>query len=539
MQPISECEFALTTIIEQIQRDPWPVAGDHRPLRCTGAALGVAIGLIEAANCSTGSRIMLFTSGAATVGPGMITTHELKESLRSHNDLEKDIAKHWKKAQKVTNLLFKYYESLAKRCTDNSIVVDIFAGCGDQVGLMEMKSLVNSTNGYIVLSDSFSMSLFKQSFTRIFKRDKNGELKMGFNGQLEVQVSKELRVCGLIGNAFSGNQKSPFVGETEIGLSGTNLWKFCGIEEGTTVCVYLEVASQVQNSNPGTFGIIQLTTMYRHSNGQSRLRVTTIPRMWTDVNNPALASSFDQEAAAVLMSRIASYKAEVDDGPDVLRWLDRMLIRVCQRFANYSKDDMNSFQLSPNFSIYPQFMYHLRRSQFLQVFNNSPDETTYARHVLNREDTNNSLIMIQPTLMQYSMDNAPQPVLLDSQSIQQNVILLMDTFFHILIYHGETIAAWRRENYHHDPSYIAFKEMLELPQNDAQELLADRFPCPRFVDCDAGGSQARFLLAKVNPSTNHSTGYGNSTGSGQAIATDDVSLQVFMDHLKKLAVAST
>jgi protein transport protein SEC23 len=72
-------------------------------------------------------------------------------------------------------------------------------------------------------------------------------------------------------------------------------------------------------------------------------------------------------------------------------------------------------------------MFHLRRSQFLQVFNNSPDETTYYRNVLNREDTNNSLIMIQPTLMSYTMEPPPQPVLLDSVSIQPNVILLLDT----------------------------------------------------------------------------------------------------------------
>ena len=36
----------------------------------------------------------------------------------------------------------------------------------------------------------------------------------------------------------------------------------------------------------------------------------------------------DQEAAAVLMARIAVFRAETDDGPDVLRWLDRMLIRL-------------------------------------------------------------------------------------------------------------------------------------------------------------------------------------------------------------------
>ena len=66
----------------------------------------------------------------------------------------------------------------------------------------------------------------------------------------------------------------------------------------------------------------------------------------------------------------------------------------------------------------------------------------------------------------------------------------------------------------------------------------DRFPIPRYIVCDQGGSQARFLLSKLNPSTTHmSTGmYGSApgAGSGQAIFTDDVSLQVFMEHLKRL-----
>ena len=38
-------------------------------------------------------------------------------------------------------------------------------------------------------------------------------------------------------------------------------------------------------------------------------------------------ASFDQEAVVVLMSRIAIFKAEINDLPDVLRWLvDHMLI---------------------------------------------------------------------------------------------------------------------------------------------------------------------------------------------------------------------
>lgn len=73
--------------------------------------------------------------------------------------------------------------------------------------------------------------------------------------------------------------------------------------------------------------------------------VTTVARNLSGPSgDPAIAQSFDQEAAAVLMSRIAVFKAEVDDGPDVLRWVDRMLIRLCSRFAEYRKDDPSSFR---------------------------------------------------------------------------------------------------------------------------------------------------------------------------------------------------
>ena len=54
---------------------------------------------------------------------------------------------------------------------------------------------------------------------------------------------------------------------------------------------------------------------------------------------------------------------------------------------------------------------------------------------LNEQDVNSSLsIMIQPTRMSYTFDTPPMPVLLDSVSIKHDVILLLDTFFHILIF---------------------------------------------------------------------------------------------------------
>uniref|UniRef100_A0A674BHQ6 Protein transport protein SEC23 n=1 Tax=Salmo trutta TaxID=8032 RepID=A0A674BHQ6_SALTR len=356
-----------------------------------------------------------------------------------------------------------------------------------------------------------------------------------------TKTSREIKISGAIGPCVSLNAKGPCVSENEIGTGGTSQWKICGLDHNTTLAVYFEVVNQHNAPIPqGGRGAVQYVTQYQHSSGQKRIRVTTTARNWADAGTQiqSIAASFDQEASAILMARLAVYRAETEEGPDVLRWLDRQLIRLCQKFGDYHKDDPNSFRFSETFSLYPQFMFHLRRSPFLQVFNNSPDESSYYRHQFMRQDLTQSLIMIQPILYAYSFNGPPEPVLLDSSSILPDRILLMDTFFQILIYHGETVSQWRKAGYQEMPEYENFRHLLQAPADDAQEILHSRFPMPRYIDTEFGGSQARFLLSKVNPSQTHNNMYAWGQESGAPILTDDVSLQVFMDHLKKLAVSS-
>ncbi|KAF5292822.1 hypothetical protein FQA39_LY13867 [Lamprigera yunnana] len=535
LQPVSSCDMCLTDLIGELQRDPWPVPQGKRYLRSTGAALSIAVGLLECTYPNTGGRVMMFLGGPCSQGPGQVVNDDLKQPIRSHHDIQKDNAKYMKKA-------IKHYEALATRSATNGHGIDIYSCALDQTGLMEMKQCCNSTGGHMVMGDSFNSSLFKQTFQRVFAQDQKGELKMAFNGTLEVKCSRELKIQGGIGSCVSLNVKSPLVSDTEIGMGNTVQWKMCTFMPSTTMALFFEVVNQHSAPIPqGGRGCIQFITQYQHTTGQRRIRVTTIGRNWADATTSLhhISAGFDQEAAAVLMSRMVVYKAETDDGPDVLRWVDRMLIRLCQKFGEYNKDDPASFRLSENFSLYPQFMYHLRRSQFLQVFNNSPDETSFYRHMLMREDLTQSLVMIQPILYSYSFNGPPEPVLLDTSSIQPDRILLMDTFFQILIFHGETIAQWRNMKYQDMPEYENFRQLLIAPVDDAQEILQTRFPMPRYIDTEQGGSQARFLLSKVNPSQTHNNMYAYGADVGAPVLTDDVSLQVFMDHLKKLAVSST
>eukprot|EP00049_Salpingoeca_infusionum_P000330 m.39098 g.39098 ORF g.39098 m.39098 type:complete len:793 (+) comp10280_c0_seq4:160-2538(+) len=535
LQPVADCDMTLSDIVEELQADPWVVAQGKRPKRSTGAALSVAIGLLEAAYPNTAARILTFFAGPCTQGPGQIITDDYKDTIRSHHDIEKgnENAKFVKRAS-------QFNSTLASRAAKNGHVVDVYACAFDQPGLLELRFFADYTGGHMVMGDSFNTSLFKQTFQRVFAKDGRGEFNMAFNAQFEVKAPPQLKVCGMIGPGVSANKKTSQVSDQVIGSGGTTSWKVPGMSNTTTLATYFEVATQSgQNIPQGQRATIQFVTTYQHPNGSMRMRVTTVARNWADaaINLPSIAAGFDQEASAVLMARLATSKAESEDAADVLRWLDRMLIRLCQKFGDFRKDDPASFRLQDNFTLYPQFMFHLRRSQFLQVFNNSPDETSFYRQQLHREDCYNSLTMIQPTLTSYGFGTAPQPVLLDSSSIGADKILLLDTFFHIIIYHGDTIASWRNQKYHEQPEHENFRQLLQAPRDDAQEILAQRFPMPRYVDCDQGSSQARFLMAKVNPSTTHNSYGAYGQEEGVQVITDDVSLQVFMEHLKKLSVS--
>ncbi|KAM7109210.1 protein transport protein Sec23A isoform 1-T2 [Ciconia maguari] len=429
LQPVQKIDMNLTDLLGELQRDPWPVPQGKRPLRSSGVALSIAVGLLECTFPNTGARIMMFIGGPATQGPGMVVGDELKLPIRSWHDIEKDNAKYVKKST-------KHFEALANRAATNGHVVDIYACALDQTGLLEMKCCPNYTGGYMVMGDSFNTSLFKQTFQRVFTKDMQGQFKMGFGGTLEIKTSREVKISGAIGPCVSLNSKGPCVSENEIGTGGTCQWKICGLNPTTTLALYFEVVNQHNAPIPqGGRGAIQFVTQYQHSSGQRRIRVTTVARNWADAQTQIqnIAASFDQEAAAILMARLAVYRAETEEGPDVLRWLDRQLIRLCQKFGEYHKDDPSSFRFSETFSLYPQVSRRKVRSPFLQVFNNSPDESSYYRHHFMRQDLTQSLIWFTPILYAYSFNGPPEPVLLDSSSILPDRILLMDTFFQILI----------------------------------------------------------------------------------------------------------
>jgi protein transport protein SEC23 len=117
--------------------------------------------------------------------------------------------------------------------------------------------------------------------------------------------------------------------------------------------------------------------------------------------------------------------------------------------------------------------------------------------------------------------------------MKSDVVLLLDTFFVICVWHGENVCKWRDEGFHNDPEYENIKQMLEYPIEYAQSIIAERLPVPRFISCDFQSGNERHIKSVLNPNLNT-----NSKLVEQGYYNDDVSSKVFMDHLIKKAVQS-
>ncbi|KAK5986423.1 hypothetical protein GCK32_008075, partial [Trichostrongylus colubriformis] len=95
----------------------------------------------------------------------------------------------------------------------------------------------------------------------------------------------------------------------------------------------------------------------------------------------------------------------------------------------------------------------------------------------------------------------------------------MDDYIHVLIYHGQVSTplwvslqmsffhSWphlsrgrrvliqgnhcgtEKMNYHEDPQYVTFTQLLEAPVGDATAILQERWPMPRYIVTEYEGSQ--------------------------------------------------
>jgi protein transport protein SEC23 len=528
--PADEAELMLMSLVDRLEMDSFPVPKGERAPRCTGAALHIAVTLLESLFPKAGGQIFLFTSGPITKGQGAMATLPRTDPVRQHTDINKNNVP-------LTTAALAFFSEIGAHASDRGIVINYLSAAFEETGLYEVQPAILKTGGWIVTSESWREENISQTLQKYFAKVFPF---VGCDCTISLNCTKNFKIAGCIGSCTSLDNKlnQDLVGEKPIGNGGTTEWKFCAALPSTTLAFFMDIAASKAEPVPaGTTAFLQFLTRYRHvQSGKLRLRVTTHAIRFADLATGAhvIGSGFDQETATVLLARYAMWKVRDEEVLDVVHYIDRTLIRFCRKFGTYNKGDPQSFSLSSSFTVLPQFLYHLRRSPFMSTFNSSPDLTTSLRHSLLLEDSANSLFMIQPTLMQFSLDEEPKPVLLDTGSLQKNCVLLLDTFFRVLVWHGSEVAAWRNAKYHEQPEYANLKRILETPLAEAQALIQERFPTPLLVVCDQESGLARYLLARCNPSTQNYEGLAGRAEKN--LGTDEPSLARFLAKLREVAV---
>ena len=53
-------------------------------------------------------------------------------------------------------------------------------------------------------------------------------------------------------------------------------------------------------------------------------------------------------------------------------------------------------------------------------------------------------------------------MLLDVTSIAPASVLVLDSYFYVVVFHGTTVATWRKAEYHLNPEHAAFAQLLEV-----------------------------------------------------------------------------
>ncbi|ODV71416.1 vWA-like protein [Cyberlindnera jadinii NRRL Y-1542] len=433
-----------------------PVVNDSstkRPLRATGLALSIA------STVSKESLSLLFVSGPCTVGPGQVVSLSKRETIRTFNDITKGRAKLMDKAR-------TFYKSL------KDLYVCSFISSLDQTGLFEMQSCMNS----VTLVDSFNTNLFKQSLSQT--------IESGSIAQMEVLTSKEITIRGFLGpGAINKARKSGNLNDEPLGKSGSNSIKFVQLSNTSMgILFHMDtVAYASERSKIGSYVYVQIRTWVK-----GKLRVTTLKKPTLNNEGVKLENGFNQEAWIVLLMRLYCWQELQMKDFDY----NQRLVQLFQKFGTFIPQEPDTFQLPQNFRLLPHIWQHLPCTPIVQIVNKTPDEWCYYALTFSHVDLHDCMKILYPLLLEFDTDKERE-VPLTASSIKSNVILLMDTYFHVIVHWGSQVSQWNETSQDHE----GITKMIESTR---KYDIGSRLPLPRYVQCVEGDSQSRFLKAQLD-----------------------------------------
>ncbi|KAK6455132.1 ScSEC23 cytoplasmic GTPase-activating protein-like protein [Scheffersomyces xylosifermentans] len=335
-------------------------------------------------------KVIFLSSGPCTNYPGLIVNPDLKETIRSHKDVQDLNAPHFSSSSRFYEAIsyiacgqsveksYLITRSSSTKSTEYDIPgtapqwsIDLYSGSLDQVGMYEMKSLAEKTMGRIFLYETFDNSHFKRSLLSSVKVD-----NYWYKNTLTVMTSKDLKLSRMI---FSGGYSLPssyskthqlYSSHNEKisdSLSGfdsaltkknfTNRWHFNALTALDTLSVFFEMntarSSRELNDKGTTEVYIQFQLKYWDFKERNwKMRVTTIKRptsLSVLLRNPIplsngttkivhsqseivkeheLLMSFDQECWVLLLARLLINKIDTTLGYEKFDDLVKLMDKI-------------------------------------------------------------------------------------------------------------------------------------------------------------------------------------------------------------------
>jgi protein transport protein SEC23 len=110
------------------------------------------------------------------------------------------------------------------------------------------------------------------------------------------------------------------------------------------------------------------------------------------------------------------------------------------------------------------------------------------------------------------------------------VVLLLDSYFNVLVWYGENVYAWKEQNLQEEPDYEYLRDFFAMPMQDASEIMYDRLPVSNFYETFKNDGKERYLKSRVNPSKT------NKVEDDGHFVSDDAPITLFMDFLVRSVI---
>ena len=580
--------------------------------RSTGLAVYLTSLLLANSPSGAFSKVSLFTSGACSSFPGSIV--DQNNHIRTHHDLIEfkatqypdstkfytalayiasglDVEKAWLIANSASIKTTKHNPPQNKPTWS----FNIFAGSIEQVGLTEMKMLVQGTLGDFYTYESWQ--------AKQLGKDIINSLKIcTINNTLSVATSANLKVAHLLGGGYSlpssfaleergydayheniSDHKTrfdPAISKTNF----TNKWKFSQLNLHDTLSVYFHLDTEKSWSELNSKSAKDVYTQFQLtywdiSKKCWKLKVVTIQKPTTySLPLPAgkggnilreneLLKSFNQRAWTVLLARLLVTKltGDLNHPKRISELIDDSLTRLLYFFggvsfkvnniAEYSHNPylrLNQiYKINENFHLLPSLVYNLRKNpQLLQIFNSSPDETTFYHNWFIKSDMKTSLTMIEPKLYKLK-DSKSESISLDISclNLPPQTWLVLDNIFLMVIYYilDKQMTGKLQLHSSHNEELLDNQEF-EEPLTFIKTLTKDQSRQGKIIITQTNHSQSRYLTSRLNPAENDLADElgsmsikdktwkwlgGSKKKEDQKLSSDDISLRAYYNEIIK------